>query len=157
GVRTVNDGKPAEEGKNYRFDYAKVASIYKNFDQKNQPLEDGDVCYNMSIDPVGIESQQVAMDLHAAGKWEADEIYLKPDGGEWQLGEGPAATCPTPKLNVAESRYKELQAKGPEAQAAFKKWVEAGATGDLPEEIKDFTPRLADVPPEMYKLVAEGI
>ncbi len=111
----------------------------------------------MSIEPVGIESQQVAMDLHAAGKWEADEIYLKPDGAEWKLCEGSPATCPTPKLHVAESRYKELQAKGSEAQAAFKKWVEAGASGDLPEEIKDFAPRLADVPPEMYKLVAEGI
>lgn len=156
-IRTVNDGQPLQEGKNGHFDYAAVASIYKHFDQKNQPLTAGDVTYNMSIEPLGVESQQVAIDLHAAGKWEADEIYLKPDGGEWKLCEGDPTTCPTPKLNVAESRFNELAAKGSAAQEAFKKWVADGATGDLPAEIADFAPRLADVPPEMYDLVAEGV
>jgi hypothetical protein len=156
-VRTVDDGQPAVEGKNCRFDYAKVASIYKHFDQKNQALRAGDVSYNMSIQPVGTESQEVAMDLFEAGKWEAEEIYLKPDGGDWALCEGDATTCPTPKLRVAESRHKELAAKGTAAQDAFRKWVADGASGDLPSEIRDFAPRLADVPPEMYDLVADGI
>jgi hypothetical protein len=156
-IRTVNDGQPLEEGKNSRFDYAKVASIYKFFDQKNQPLGGGDVSYNMSIEPVGIESQEVAIELHKAGKWEADEIYLKPDGAEWKLCEGDPSKCPTPKLNVAASRHTELAGKGEAAVKAFREWVNGGATGNLPEEITDFAPRLADVPREMYDLVADGV
>ena len=89
----------------------------------------------LRIEPLGVESQQVAIDLHAAGKWEADEIYLKPDGGEWKLCEGDPTTCPTPKLNVAESRFNELAAKGSAAQEAFKK---ADTNGDGQLSLDEF-------------------
>src|SRR5262249_22292149 len=43
------------------------------------------------------------------------------------------------------------------AVKAFKEWLASATLGDVPPEIADFIPRLADVPAEQYEYVADGV
>jgi hypothetical protein len=147
---------PWTEGKNCRFDYEKVASALDMYKETEKPLEGGAVVYNMMLDPAGEATRKVAQELHDKGKWGGD-LLMHPGGGTWKLCNGDASKCPTPKLNVAESRHDELASKGSVALTAFQRWLDDGATGELPEEIADFKARLADVPAEYLPYVATGV
>ena len=145
-----------EEGTNWVFDYERVADVLSQFQETEKPLAAGAVVYNMLLQAPHPDSQRVANELHALGKWGGD-LLMKPDAGQWTLCSGDASTCPTPKLHVAKSRHDELAAKGSLALTEFKRWFDDGATGELPEEIADFAPRLEDVPPEMLEYVGTGV
>jgi hypothetical protein len=138
------------------FDYAQVADILANYKETESPLQPGAVVYNMLLGPVDPEEQRIAKELDAAGKW-GGEIMLTPTGGMWKLCNGDPSTCPTPKLNVARGRHDELLALGDAAVNAFQQWLTAGASGELPEELSEFKPRLVDVLPEHYQYVADGV
>jgi hypothetical protein len=144
------------EGQNWVFDYERVADVLANFNETEKPLSAGAVVYNMLLQRPHPDSQKVANDLDAQGKW-GGELMMKTDTGEWNLCHGDPSTCPTPKLHVAESRHKELTDKGDAAVDAFKKWLADGAAGDLPAELPEFAKRLEDVPKDYYEYVAEGV
>ena len=108
--------------------------------------------YNFSTAALGAESAAVAQKLQDAGKWGAEKFSKDPA----RLCTGTAATCPTPKLNVAASRHDELVAKGSAAVQALKDMLAAGSS-ELPPEIADFAPRLADVPEDMRNYVVDGV
>ena len=148
---------PAKQvGTEVVFDYARVADVLADFKETEAPLAAGKVVYNMLLDPVDAEEQRIAQELHDAGKWGGD-LMLVPTGDRWQLCHGDEMTCPTPKLNVAKARHTELEALGSDAVNAFKEWLAAGGTGDLPEAIAAFKPRLDDVPQHYHQYVADGV
>ena len=158
-VSTVAAGTAVDswvEGVNCRFDYERVADVLDKFVQTETPLVAGKVVPNMMLEAAGADTQRVAQQLHDAGKW-GGEMMINKTAGTWWLCYGDDKTCPTPKLHVAASRHDELVAKGDAAVKAFKTWLDDGASGDLPEEIADFGPRLADVPDHMRRYVADGV
>jgi hypothetical protein len=145
-----------KEGTNWVFDYERVADVLSEFQEREKPLAAGAVVYNMQLQAPHPESQRIANELHALGKWGGD-LLMKPDAGEWTLCRGDATTCPTPKLHVAQSRHDELAAKGSLALTEFQRWFDGGASGELPEEIVDFGERLQDVPSDMLQYVGPGV
>lgn len=134
-------------------DYTKVADMWSQVAAEGSPLKDKNVTYNYSLVPDDTEKERQSA---RAVDWGAGVVpYFLLKGKEY-LCEGTAATCPTPALNVAESRHDELVAKGDAAMAAFKKWL-ADGKGELPDEIKDFQPRLVDVPDDYLQYVGDGV
>lgn len=158
-VSTVPEGTEVDswvEGVNCRFDYERVADVLDQFTQTETPLVAGKVVPNMMLEAAGAETRKIARSLHDAGKW-GGEMMINETDGKWWLCYGDETTCPTPKLHVAAKRHDELVAKGDAAVSAFKSWLDKGASGDLPDEIADFAPRLADVPDHMRPYVADGV
>jgi hypothetical protein len=135
-------------------DYTNVAAeLWDQLKEVGEPIGPKGVTYNYRLTPdTTDEHRQSAL----AADWGGATPYFV-SAGDTYLCTGTAATCPTPKLNVVFSRHDELVAKGDAAVKAFKKWVDDGASGDLPEEVADFGPRLTDVPEAFYDYVADGV
>jgi hypothetical protein len=135
-------------------DYSKVAPAWSQLRGKGDPIQAKGVTYNYSLYP-GESTDEVEGAKRA--NWGGSVSFEFVEGGQTWLCKGTIATCPTPKLNVAANRHDELVAKGDEAVNTFKKWVESGGSGELPDEVSDFKPRLADVPAELFDCVANGV
>jgi hypothetical protein len=144
------------EGKNCYFDYEKITNVLNEFLQAEDPVEEGKVVYNFFTEPLGAESQEVAQKLQDAGKWGAEKFTKEPA----KLCTGTAASCPTPKLNVAQRLHDQIEAKtGADGLQAVKGVIAAGGMEPLPEILANagFSGRLADVPAEMRDYVVDGV
>jgi hypothetical protein len=130
-----------------------AAELWDQLKEVGEPIGPKGVTYNYQLTPDTTEEHRNSA---LAADWGgATPCFVS--SGQTYLCTGTADTCPTPKLNVAFARHDELVGKGDAAAKAFKTWVEGGATGDLPEEIADFAPRLVDVPETHYGYVADGV
>jgi hypothetical protein len=132
---------------------AMAAKIWDELEVFGRPLGPGGVTNNYTLTP-----DYTDQDRESARRvdWGGAIPYFI-ESGRINLCTGTADNCPTPKLNVAVSRHDELRRKGPQAVAAYKKWLDYGGSGKLPVEISDFALRLADVPENLYKYVADGV
>jgi putative adhesin Stv-like protein len=142
---------PAKGGNS---DYSQVVKVWDHFKEAEAPISEKGVTYNFRLSP---EDSQEERDLALSLNWGAQVITLPEGSDKFYLCTGTAESCPTPKLNVAAARHDELVAKGDAAVKAFKEWLAGGAMGDVPTEIADFAPRLADVTVEHYEYVADGV
>jgi hypothetical protein len=135
-------------------DYDSVAKeLWDQLKEEGDPIGPKGVTYNYKLTPDKTEEHRENAE---AADWGAGaEVYFLSSGDAY-LCQGTADTCPTPKLNVAASRHDELVAKGDAALQAFKDMLAAGSS-ELPPEIADFAPRLADVPANMHQYVADGV
>jgi hypothetical protein len=135
-------------------DYNKVVAVWDHFKEAEAPIPEKGVTYNFRLSP---ETSKEERDLALSLDWGAEVVTLPQGSDKFYLCTGSAETCPTPKLNVAADRHDELVARGDAAVKAFKGWLASAASGDLPTEIADFAPRLADVQVEHYEYVADGV
>jgi hypothetical protein len=143
------------EGVHSRFDYAKVANLLDKYLEAEKPRKAYDVVPNMSIEPLGAESVRVARELDEAGKWGGEVVWTT---GVARLCDGNDRTCPSPMLNVADRNHPRLSSMDSEKVEEFKKWVEDGATGALPEGFSDFAaPELTNAPDLYYRYVVDGV
>jgi hypothetical protein len=134
-------------------DYNKVVKVWDHFKEAEAPIAEKGVTYNFRLSP---EDSQEERDLALSLDWGAQVVTLPQGSDKFYLCTGTAATCPTPKLNVAAGRHDELVAKGDPAVQAFRKWMDGGG-GSFPAEIADFEARLADVPADYYQYVTDGV
>jgi hypothetical protein len=148
---------PVVEGQHYRFDYEKVAGVLDHFAQTEPPRREREGMPNISIEQLGAESQRIAKELEAQGKW-GGELITKTGKGLLHLCEGDDSKCPSPMLVKAETNHQFLIAMDQAKQDEFQEWVKAGATGDMPAGFPNFeAPGLSGTPDLYYKYVVEGV
>jgi hypothetical protein len=143
------------EGVHCRFDYEKVANLLERYLEAEKPRKEYDVVYNMELHPLGADSLRVAQEIEARGGWGGNVVSTD----SWaRLCDGDERTCPTPMLNVADRNHGRLSALPAEKIEELRRWVEDGATGELPDGLADYAaPDLTDAEDLYYRYLLDGV